>query len=138
MAVRVAEEVLGLLLVGPPISRPGPAGLAVDVPIMYNGFAVDRMHFDPYRLEPLPKGCPEPLRVGGHRAGVDWGLVREAAERVLREAKVLGGAEYERPRRAWRVPVAWRSLIVFHLKIGGDGRVIPDEPLTLELRRHLP
>jgi len=73
-------------------------------------------------------------------AGQSKGLeeIRRAAERILSEARVLDAAEYEAPRRAWRVPVAWRSLIVIHLRVDGMGRVVPDEPLTMELRRILP
>ncbi|MCE4619818.1 MAG: hypothetical protein F7C33_02220 [Desulfurococcales archaeon] len=108
--------------------------------MLYDGFAVDRMHFNPWTLEPLPKGCPEPPSQGPFRAERPWGAeeVRSAAEKVLSEARVLDAAEYEAPRRTWRVPVAWRSLIVIHLRIDESGRVVPDEPLTMELRRRLP
>ena len=137
-AIEAVRAALGLFEAGPPLARVAPGGVvAVDVPVLYDGFAVDRMHFDPVRLEPLPKGCPEPPGgVGG--AAVDLEAVRRTAERVLGEARVLGGAELEKPRMVWRVPVAWRSLIILHVRVDMGGRIVPDEPLTMELRRRLP
>ena len=122
------------------MERYTPHGYAIDIPVLYDGFAVDRMHFNPWTLEPLPKGCPEPPSHGPFGAERPRGAedVRSAAERVLSEARVLDAAEYEAPRRAWRIPVAWRSLIVIHLRVDDSGRVVPDEPLTMELRRRLP
>jgi hypothetical protein len=135
-AVEAARAALPLLQAGPLLWRRGPHGVAVDVVVLYRGAAVDRMHFDPCEAVPLPRGLPEPP--GGCREPRSVEELRESAERALRELHVLGAAEYRGPERAWAVPVAWRSLLVMHLRVRvGDGgaEVVPDEALTLEAER---
>ena len=136
-AVRAAEAAIPYLEPGPPL-RTTPHG-AVELPILYHGAAIDRLVLDPCSLTPLPKGMPEPP--WGRRCSPGSGeeLV-EAASRIIGELEALPGAEYRGPEAAWAVPLAWRSLIVVHIRVRVGPRgpeVVPDEPLTLDLMRRL-
>ncbi|WP_367883348.1 hypothetical protein [Thermococcus peptonophilus] len=50
----VREVLPPFFRVGKPLMKPG----GIDVPVLYLNFAVDRLHYDPERKIPLPKGCP--------------------------------------------------------------------------------
>lgn len=119
-----------------PLVRLGPGGENhVDVPIMYNGFALDRIHFDPLSMRPLPKGKPGVK--GAQRVREEE--VRKAAQEILSELRVLDAAEFRDPESAWAVPVAWRHLIVAHIKVSYDGgELVPDYGLTGEVMRYAP
>ena len=138
IAVSAAKAAAERLRAAPPIIRRTPRGYAVDVPLLYNGVAVDRMHLDPQSLEPLPKGMPEPPSPAP--SPPEPLAAQSAAEKAARELRALDAAEYRGPEAAWAVPLAWRSLVVAHIRIrvaGGQGEVVPDEPLTLEVQRLL-
>lgn len=137
MAVKAIEAVkaaLPLLTAGPPIVRTGPAGdVHADVPVMYMDFAVDRVHYDPYAKAPSPKG--RPVRAWG--VSVDPEEARSVVEAALREAWVVEAAEFRDPEDAWAVPVAWRNVIILHVKVSYDGsELVPDYGLTEEVRRY--
>jgi len=52
-AIETAKETLQFITVGPPLIRYGPAGeVHVDVPLMYHGYAIDRVHLDPISNTP--------------------------------------------------------------------------------------
>ncbi len=61
-AIETVREVLPLITAGPALMRGGPDGWHVDIPLMYQGYALDRIHLDTDRMEPSPKGsCPDRL-----------------------------------------------------------------------------
>ncbi len=132
-AIETAARALAYVTVGPPIVRYGPGGeVHVDVPLMYQGFALDRVHFDPLAMAPSPKGRP----VHVHGVRVDVEAVRRAMESALKELRILDAVEYREPEAAWAVPIAWRRFIVAHVKVSSDGsELIPDYGLTEEVRR---
>ncbi len=134
-AIESVREALRYMEFGPPIIHRGPGGeVGVDVPLMYHGYALDRVHYDPYTGSPSPKG--RPVRALG--VTVDENRVLEAMNSVLGELRVLDAAEYRGPEEAWAVPLAWRSFIIAHVKVTRDGReLVPDYGLTEELRRRI-
>ena len=131
-AVEAARLALDLAVAGPPLVERAPRGVRVDVPILYEGMALDRVHYDPELGAPSPKGRP---------VEAPWrpGLEEEARRRVeasLREADVLPGAEYRAPEEAWAVPVAWRSMIIAWIRVSWDAKWILGDPgLTAEVVR---
>ena len=134
-AIETAKAALAYIVVGPPLIRYGPAGeVHVDVPLLYHGMALDRVHFDPSLKMPSPKGRPG--RAWGVR--VDEHEVRSVMEAVLKESRVLDAVEYREPEAAWAVPLAWRNFIIAHIKVSHDGmHIIPDYGLTEEVRRYV-
>jgi len=135
-AIEAARRVLPLLEAGPPIKHVTPHGLALDVPVIYDAVAVDRMHMDPATLNPLPKGMPHPPWPGPAGAPTDEEVI-EAANRILGRLTVVPYVEYREPERAWLIPLAWGSFIVLHLRLRVEGdrvEVEPDRPLMAELR----
>jgi hypothetical protein len=123
------------MTVGPPLIRYGPEGeVHVDVPIMYQNFALDRVHYDPLARIPSPKG--RPVRVWNVR--VDPNEVVSIMEGVLKEVDVVEAVEYREPESAWVVPLRWQGLIIAHIKVSYDAKeLIPDYGLTEEVRRYL-
>lgn len=136
-ASRAIETVKAALLHNhrPPLIMYGPAGeVHVDVPLMYHGLALDRVHYDPGLRAPSPKG--RPARAWGVR--VDAGEVKAVMESVLKEVRVIDAVEYREPEAAWAVPLAWRNIIIAHIKVSHDGsELIPDYGLTEEVRRYV-
>ncbi len=126
-AITLAERVLpNLQALQVNKHRHGP----IDVIITYDGLAVDVVHYDPYTKTPSPKGRPVE-----YSSDVNPVEVLRNVNRALEEAYVLKGAEYRKPEDAWVVPVAWRNMIILHLKISGDGgRLIADPGLQRRLR----
>ena len=50
VAIENVKNMLDLLILGPLLIKKGPRGEAsIDIPLMYNGYALDRIHFDPYK-----------------------------------------------------------------------------------------
>jgi len=134
-AIETVRNALPYISIGPPLVRYGPAGdVHVDVPLMYHGFALDRVHFDPVAKTPSPKG--RPARAWGVQ--VDVNEVRSVMESLLREFRVVEVVEFREPEAAWVVPLAWRLYLVAHIKVSHDGtELIPDYGLTEEVRRWL-
>lgn len=134
-AIGTVKVAIPYVLIGPPIVRYGPGGeVHVDVPLMYHDLALDRVHYDPVSRAPSPKG--RPVHVRGVR--VDVGEVKAVMAAVLKEVRVVDAAEFREPEAAWVVPLAWRSLIIAHVKVSYDGReLIPDYGLTEEVRRYV-
>ncbi len=133
-AIDTAKSVLQYLRVGPPIVKRGvKREIHIDVPVMYMDFAVDKIHYDPLLKIPSPKG--RPVRA---YAEVDTQEVRDLIDKVLREAIIVEAAEFREPEDAWAIPVAWKNLIIMHIKVSRDGKdVVPDYGLTEKVRRHV-
>lgn len=134
-AIEAVKAALPYVVAGPPLIHRGPAGeLHVDVPLMYHGFALDRIHYDPVAKTPSPKGRPV------HVYGVEVRReeVVEVMQRVMRELRVVEAAEFRDPEDAWAVPLTWRLYIVAHVKVSYEGtELVPDYGLTEEVRRYV-
>lgn len=133
-AINTVKEALPFIEAGPPLVHRGPRGeIHVDCPLMYQSFALDRVHFDVASGKPSPKGKPslaEPV-------DVDLGDVRRAMAVLIKELWVVEAAEFREPEDAWVVPLAWKVFIVAHVKVSRDGgELIPDYPLTEEVMKH--
>lgn len=132
--VEKAKKAVELVREAPPLFRVGKCLMkpdGVDVPVLYLNFAIDRLHYDPDKGMPLPKGCPRSSR----SESIDG--IGEKVEEILNEAKVLPAAEFREPENCWVVPVAWRSFVVLHVRVSADGKeIVPDYGLTEEIRRH--
>ncbi|WP_297497201.1 hypothetical protein [Thermococcus sp.] len=125
-AIELVKQALPLFIAGKPLERPDH----VDVPVLYLGFAIDAVHYDPAIGGPAPKGAPPVEKASPEEA-------LESISRALSEAHVLEGAEFREPEDSWVVPVSWRGLIVLHVRVSADGKkLIPDYHLTEEVRRH--
>ena len=133
-AIETVKNILHLIEPGPFIVHKGPKGeLHYDIPLMYQGFALDRIHYDPWRKRLLPKGVPHSVGRGEPPEAS-----YEEVAGLFKELRVLKAAEFRESEQAWAIPVAWRSFIVAHVKIGVNGRdVVPDYPLTEEARRRV-
>ncbi len=58
-AIETVRAALEFLEPGPPIIHYCPHGeVHVDVPLMYHGYALDRIHYDPINNRFNPKGAP--------------------------------------------------------------------------------
>jgi len=134
-AVDTVRRALPYMVPGPVIVHRGPGGeVRVDVPLLYQGLALDRIHYDPGEGRPSPKG--RPVAWGG---SVDLDVVSNIMKVDVSELRVLDAAEYREPEGAWVVPLAWSSFIVAHVRVSGDGvEIIPDHALTREVRRMAP
>lgn len=131
-AIETVKEILPLLTAGPPLIRGGPDGWHVDIPLMYQGYALDRIHLDTDKMEPSPKGRPPRSREAPPN------VIKERVEDIVGELRVLDAAEYREPERCWAVPLAWGPYLVAHVKVSSDGReVVPDYGLTEEVRRYV-
>jgi len=133
--IETVKAAIPYILVGPPIVRYGPGGeVHVDVPLMYHDLALDRVHYDPVSRTPSPKG--RPVHVRGVR--VDVGEVKAVMTAILKEVRVIDAPEFREPEVARVAPLAWRSLIIAHVKVSYVGReLIPDYGLTEEIRRYV-
>ncbi|MDK2384043.1 MAG: hypothetical protein QI199_04445, partial [Candidatus Korarchaeota archaeon] len=132
-AIETAREILHLLSAGPALIRGDPGGWHVDIPVMYQGYALDRIHLDVDKMEPSPKGRP----VRSSRE-MDPSEIKGRAEEIVRELRVLDAAEYREPDRCWVVPLAWGPYLVAHVRVSSDGReVVPHYGLTEEVRRNV-
>ncbi|MCD6245097.1 MAG: hypothetical protein J7J65_07710 [Candidatus Korarchaeota archaeon] len=134
-AIDTVKEAVPFLSPGPALIARGPGGeLHVDVPLMYQSYALDRIHFDPVAMEPSPKGRP----VRAFKESISREEVANVMDSIIRELKVLEGAEYREPERAWIVPLAWGPYIVAHVRVSSEGNeIIPDYGLTEEVRRYV-
>ncbi len=130
-AISTAKEALKLFTAGIPIVK-GAKEIHVDVPVMYLNFAIDRIHYDPQSNMPSPKG--RPVRA---LCEVNIKEIRKKIDEVLKECYAVEAAEFREPEDAWIIPIAWRKLIIMHVKVSYDGmELIPDYGLTEEVRRY--
>jgi len=132
IAIETAKAALSLAEPGPIITHRGPRGeVHYDIPIMYQGFALDRIHYDPWAKAPLPRGMPHPKPQRGE-VEVD----KDTITAIFSELRILDAAEFREPERAWAIPVAWKSFLVAYIKVDIGGReIVPDYPLTEEVAR---
>ncbi len=132
-AIDTVKKALPFLVPGPPLIHRDPGGkVHVDIPLMYNGFAIDRIHYDPVAGHPSPKGRPVSVVI----SKLDNRSIIDRMAQVLNKTSVIEAGEYRDPEKAWIIPLAWNNLIIAHVKVSSDGKhIIPDEALTLEISR---
>ncbi len=107
--------------------------IEVKVPLMYNGFVLDLIHFDPISFTVLPKGIPGVMGEPG--ITIDLEKVKEKTEEAIRNLVVLSGVEFREPEDAWVVPAAYNHLIIAHIRVSADGTALmPDYHATTEMR----
>ncbi|MCD6196053.1 MAG: hypothetical protein J7J82_04630 [Staphylothermus sp.] len=130
-AIETVKSILDLLVIGPIIMHRGPEGdVHIDIPLVYDGVALDRIHYDPLTDTFSPKGRPVHI----HIDRVDLEHIRENANKMLQELRVLDAAEYREPERCWAIPLAWKTYIVAQVKVDVEGEeLVPDYGLTAEL-----
>ncbi len=129
-AIETASSLINLIIPGPLIVHRHPDGISVDVPILYNGFALDRIHFDLNSSEFSPKGRPAVSAI----PGLDEGAISVKVKELFKELRVLDAAEFREPEDCWVIPLAWGKFIVAHIKVSRDGsEVVSDRGLTAEV-----
>ncbi len=131
-AIEVANKVKKYLMPGNVWVVSGPQGEAeVKAAILYNGVAVGVLHFNPEDGSILPLGLhPKVL-------GVNLPLekIKRSLPEIINNIKVLEGAEYREPENAWIIPLAYKEMIVSHLKVYRDGiHIIPDYRANQEMQ----
>ena len=129
-AVETVRVLVNYIVPGPLLVHHHPDGLSIDVPVMYNGVALDRLHYDLSLQGFSPKGRPARVLVDSFDAGSVESRVRE----LFGELRVVDAAEFREPEDCWVVPLAWGSFIVAHIRVSRDGgEVVPDRGLTAEV-----
>jgi len=131
-AVAAARRVERFLKPGSVWTYQGPAGdKGMKAALMYQGRCIAVIDFDPVTGRPLPTGEP-PSRLGGRM--IPSQEVEQELPAIVRELKVLEGAEFRAPEAVWVVPLSYRGAIVTYVKISRDGRqIIPDVPAEREM-----
>ncbi len=133
-AVATAKKVKAYLTPGNVWIMTAPRGeIEVKAAIIYNGMAVAVLHFNP------KDGALLPLGIHPRAFGVNPPLetIKRNLPSIVGELDVLNGAEYREPENAWIVPLAYKKMIVAHLKLYIDGiHVIPDYLANQEMRAY--
>ncbi|WP_157627858.1 hypothetical protein [Thermodesulfatator autotrophicus] len=135
LAVATAQKAKMYLTAGKVWSMVAPRGeVEVKAAIVYDGTAVAVLHFNPLDGSILPLGVHVVAR------GVSPQIIENVKRNlpaIISSLEVLNGAEYREPENAWCVPLAYKNMIVAHLKIYGDGiHVVPDYPANQEMQAY--
>jgi hypothetical protein len=129
-AINTARTLLDYIIPGPPLIHKHPDGLSIEIPVMYNGTALDRLHYDLSLNGFSPKGRLSRAMV----ESFDAEKIRNRVKELFRELRVIDAAEFREPEDCWVIPLAWDSFIVAHIRVSRDGvEVIPDRGLTAEV-----
>ncbi len=105
----------------------------VKAAIIYDGTAVAVLHFNPQDGALLPLG----IHPGVFGVTPPLETIKRTLPSIVGGLEVLNGAEYREPENAWIVPLAYKSMIVAHLKIHADGiHIVPDYPANQEMRAY--
>ncbi len=133
-AIELVKKAKEDFFVGNPYKRVHPhRRIEVKVPLMYNGFVLDLIHFDPISGSVLPKGIPGVM--GEPSLDIDLQKIKKETEIAVKELIILPGVEFREPEDAWVVPGAYRNLIIVHIRVSSDGNAImPDYHATTEMR----
>ncbi|MHA1312173.1 MAG: hypothetical protein ACTSQO_14760 [Candidatus Helarchaeota archaeon] len=132
-AIEQVKKLIPYLFIGPVfVHRRINGEINVEVPLMYNGFALDRIHFDLRTNSPAPKGH-NPFYFN---IKVDKKRIKLRMEKILSELKVLDATEFRDPESAWAIPLVWNHFIIAHIKVNFENlEILQDYPLTQEVRR---
>ncbi len=133
-AVATARKVKEYLTPGNVWIMTAPRGeVEVKAAIIYDGMAVAVLHFNPQDGALLPLGIHP--RVFGVTPPLE--TIKRTLPSIVGDLEVLKGAEYREPENAWIIPLAYKSMIVAHLKIYADGiHILPDYPANQEMRAY--
>ena len=135
LAVATAQKAKAYLSAGKVWSMTGPRGeVEVKAAIVYDGTAVAVLHFNP------SSGSILPLGIDVIETGVSPQLIENIKRKlptIVSSLKILNGAEFRAPESAWCIPLAYKNMIVAHLKIYSDGiHIIPDYPANQEMQAY--
>ncbi len=110
----------------------GPRGeIEIKAAILYDGTAVAVLHFSPVDGSLLPLGV-HPIV---NSSSVQIENIKNNLPSIVNALEVLNGAEYREPENSWVVPLAYKGMIVAHLKIYADGiHIVPDYPANQEMQ----
>ena len=135
LAVATAQKAKAYLSAGTVWSMTGPRGeVEVKAAIVYDGTAVAVLHFNP------SSGSILPLGIDVVETGVSPQLIENIKRKlptIVSSLKILNGAEFRAPESAWCIPLAYKNMIVAHLKIYTDGtHIIPNYPANQEMQAY--
>ncbi len=132
LAVATAKKAKSYLTAGKVWAVIGPRGETdIKAAILYDGTAVAVLHFNPEDGSILPLGV-HPI-VGMTTDQIE--NIKKEVPAIVEGLEVLDGAEYREPENAWVVPLAYKNMIIAHLKIYVDGiHIIPDYPANQEMQ----
>ena len=132
LAVATAQKVKEFLTPGKIWTMTGPRGeVEIKAAILYEGAVVAVVRFNPVDGSVLPLGL-HPV-VSATAAQIE--NIKREFPIIIRALEILNGAEYREPENVWAVPLAYKDMIVSHLKIYVDGiHVVPDYPANQEMQ----
>ncbi len=132
-AIETALQVLKRSKAGTVWSSATPDGRTlIKAALLYENRIVCEIHLDTSGKRVLPAG----FNGSATGAATDLKTARITLSRILKNLRILEGAEYREPERAWAVPVSYSGMIVGFIKVSRDGvYVIPDYPAELESGR---
>jgi len=135
LAVATAQKAKTYLSAGKVWSMTGPRGeVEVKAAIVYDGTAVAVLHFNPSSGSILPLGI-DVVETGVSPQTIE--NIKRNLPTIVSNLKILNGAEYRAPESAWCIPLAYKNMIVAHLKIYTDGiHIIPDYPANQEMQAY--
>jgi len=139
LAVTTAQKAKKYLMPGKVWSRVGPRGeVEIKAAIIYDGIAVSILHFNSSDGMLLPLGI-HPVEIGVSPQVIERVIknVKRNLPAIVNSLKILNGAEYREPESVWRIPLAYKDMIVAHLKIYVDGiHIVPDYPANQEMQAY--
>jgi len=132
LAVATAQKAKAYLSAGKVWSMTAPRGeVEVKAAIVYEGTAVAVLHFNPLDNSLLPVGV-RPAAIG---LPPQIESIKRNLPAIVSDLEILNGAEYREPENAWIIPLAYKGMIVAHLKVYADGiHIVPDYPANQEMR----
>ena len=135
LAVTTAQKAKKYLTAGRVWSMVGPRGeVEVKAAIIYDGTAVAVLHLNPSDGSLLPLGI-SPVETKVSPQVIE--NVKRNLPAIVNSLEILNGAEYREPESAWCIPLAYKNMIVAHLKIYVDGtHVVPDYPANQEMQTY--
>jgi len=139
LAVTTAQKAKKYLTPGKVWSMVGPRSeVEVKAAIIYDGMAVAVLHFNSSDGMLLPLGI-HPVEIGVSRQVIERVIenVKRNLPAIVNSLEILNGAEYREPESVWCIPLAYKDMIVAHLRIYVDGiHVVPDYPANQEMQAY--
>ncbi|MCD6435857.1 MAG: hypothetical protein J7L15_05665, partial [Clostridiales bacterium] len=139
LAVITAQKAKKYLTPGKVWSSVGPRGeVEIKAAIIYDGIAVAVLHFNSSDGMLLPLGI-HPVEIGVSPQVIEGVIknVKRNLPAIVNSLEILNGAEYREPESVWCIPLAYKDMIVAHLKIYVDGiHIVPDYPANQEMQAY--
>ncbi len=107
--------------------------IEIKAAVLYKGIAVFAIHFDPINGSLLPCGVHPPVY---HKiSSLIINKIKENLSCIVKELKILKGAEFRERENCWVIPIVYHEIIVAHLKVYRDGiHIIPDYKAEQEMK----